>query len=324
MQKLTHIQRPGVLYAPGKGDPYVTRLSEWITEWDGQEAFEVALIGAPLSKSSISFSGAHLHPAAFRQLFSAFTTYDFEEDIDLQPLRVRDLGDIVMHITDIAQCHRNIEQAYEEVFRRFPTVVPCLVGGDHSITYPALAGLNRVLGKRIGVIQFDAHLDVRDTRYGGRSNGTPIRSLVEEEVVRGEDIVTIGLRSFANSREYRQYAEHQGISLYTARQVHKEGIQEILRQAIDRLSPKVDAVYVTVDIDVLDQSDVPGVPAIGPGGLSPYDLFEAVQKLGQWNKTVAMDMVCVDPSKDTRDRTSRVSLHVFLHFLVGLYKRMHS
>jgi formiminoglutamase len=321
MYSFQHLQRPSVMFSSGKGDPHVTRICDWITEWDGEEEFDVALIGAPLSKSSISFSGAHLHPSSFRQLFPSFTTYDMDEDLDLQPLRVRDLGDVVMHVTDIGQCHRNIEQAYAEVTRRLPSVFPCLIGGDHSITFPALTGLSRTVGKRIGVIQFDAHLDVRDTQYGGRSNGTPIRSLVEEAVVRGEDIVTIGLRSFANSREYREYAKRQGITLYTARDVHRQGMDEILGQAIAYLGAKVEAVYVTFDIDVLDQSDVPGVPAIGPGGLSPYDLFDAARRLGEWEKTIAMDMVCVDPSKDTRDRTSRVSLHVFLHFLAGLYKR---
>jgi formiminoglutamase len=163
---------------------------------------------------------------------------------------------------------------------------------------------------------------VRDTAYGGRSNGTPVRSLVETESVRGEDIVTIGLRSFANSKEYRTYAEQQGITLYTAKQVREKGIRTVLEEAMNRLGSKVDAVYATFDIDVLDQSDVPGVPAIGPGGLSPIDLFYCAEALGVWDRVAAMDMVCVDPNRDTRDRTTRISMHVLLYFLTGLAKRL--
>lgn len=322
MDRIPFIGRPGIVHTSGQGDPFVTRLSDWITEWDGAETLDAAVIGAPLSKSSISFSGAHMHPAVFRQLFSAFTTYNFEEDLDLRHMRVRDLGDIAMHVTDIPQCHTNIERAMAEVAGRLPTAVPCLIGGDHSITFPSVAGLRSVRQQRIGLIQFDAHLDVRDTAYGGRSNGTPVRSLVETEVVRGEDIVTIGLRSFANSREYRTYAEQQGITLYTAKQVREEGIRTVLEEAMNRLGSKVDAVYATFDIDVLDQSDVPGVPAIGPGGLSPIDLFYCAETLGAWDRVAAMDMVCVDPNRDTRDRTTRISMHVLLYFLTGLAKRL--
>lgn len=322
MNQIPYLQRPSLVYTPGQGDPNVTRLSDWITEWDGAELLHAALIGAPLSKSSISFSGAHMHPTVFRQLFSAFTTYNFEDDLDLLPLCVRDIGDIVMHTTDIPQCHHNIEQAFEEVTKRLPTVVPCLIGGDHSITYPALTGLQRARGERIGLIQFDAHLDVRDTAPGGRSNGTPVRSLMETGVLRGEDVVTIGLRSFANSKQYRTYAEQQGVTLYTAKQVRERGIQTILEEAIARLKQNVDVVYATFDIDVLDQSDVPGVPAIGPGGLSPLDLFYCAEVLGAWDRVIAMDMVCVDPNRDTRDRTTRISMHVLLYFLTGLAKRL--
>ncbi|MDO3681385.1 agmatinase family protein [Paenibacillus ehimensis] len=321
MHKFTHLQRPGVMFTPGAGDPYVTRLCDWITEWDGQQPLDAAIVGAPLSKSSISFSGAHLHPATLRQLFSAFTTYNFEADLDLSSLRVGDLGDVGMHVTDIPQCHRNIEQAFQEITQQLPSTIPCLVGGDHSITFPALTGIQGVRKERIGLIQFDAHLDVRDTAYGGRSNGTPIRSLVENDVIRGEDIVNIGLRSFANSKAYRDFAEQQGITLYTARQVREEGIKPILERTIRELAAKTDSVYVTFDIDVLDQADVPGVPAIGPGGLSPVDLFTCAELLGEWNRVIGMDMVCVDPSRDTRDRTSRISLHVLLYFLTGLARR---
>ncbi|WP_409344707.1 agmatinase family protein [Paenibacillus sp. MBLB4367] len=322
MHKIPYLQRPSLVYTFGQADPNVTRLSDWISEWDGSEPFQAAVIGAPLSKSSISFSGAHMHPNVFRQLFSSFTTYNFEDDVDLQPLRVRDMGDIVMHTTDIPECHSRIEQAFAEVAERLPSVVPCMVGGDHSITYPALAGMKRARGERIGLIQFDAHLDVRDTASGGRSNGTPVRSLLETGVVRGEDVVNIGLRSFANSKAYRTYAEQEGVTLYTARDVRERGIRTILNEAVEKLSPNVDSVYVTFDIDVLDQSDVPGVPAIGPGGLSPLDLFYCAEALGEWERVIAMDMVCVDPNRDTRDRTTRISMHVFLYFLTGLYKRL--
>ncbi|UFJ42490.1 agmatinase family protein [Brevibacillus humidisoli] len=322
MSEFSYLTAPPVRFAPGKGDPYVTRLSDWIqTDGLSEGDPELLLIGVPLSKSSISFSGAHSHPQQFRQLWTSFTTYNMDEDIDLAGLTAVDLGDIKMHITDIPQCHYNIEEALHEVTSRYAGL-PVLVGGDHSITYPAIRGINRSRQQRVGLIQFDAHLDVRDTQYGGRSNGTPIRSLIETNTIRAEDIVSIGLRSFANSKEYRQYAEQQGMTLFTAKHVQQTGIKQVLEWAVNFLESKCDVIYATFDIDVMDQSLVPGVPAIGPAGLSAEDVFYSAYQLGCLRNVIGMDMVCVDPTKDVRDATSRVALHVFLHFASGYYRRL--
>lgn len=325
MTKLDCLQKPMFVYTPGKFDPYATRLSEWISpELVSGESCDIGIIGVPLSKSSITFSGAHGYPQQFRQLWSNYTTYNFEEDIDLQDLKAADLGDVVMHVTDIAQCHKNIEEALYGITSKLNGTLPMVIGGDHSITFPILKGIKRATKKRIGLIQFDAHLDVRDTEYGGPSNGTPIRSLIETQSILGEDIVTIGLRSFANSKIYRQYAEDKGMTLFTSKQVREQGIEEVLKWAMEYLNDKCDVVYVTFDIDVMDQSNVPGVPAIGPDGLSPREVFYSATTLGKWDKIIGMDMVCIDPTKDLRDVTSRIGLHLFLHFASGYHMRKNS
>ncbi len=315
MSNPSYLVQPPIQYRSGKSDPYTQPLSEWIQQEQG--VADLSIIGVPLSKSSISFSGAHSHPEFFRKLLSSFQTYNWDEDIDLSSLRAADFGDVAMHVTDIIQCHRHIAGAAEYLWREYPSTTGVFIGGDHSITYPIIAGLARATSKRIGLIHFDAHLDVRDTRYGGPSNGTPMRSLLEEGILRGEDMVTIGLRSFANSKAYREYAEKKGMTLFSAAEVKRKGMQHIVEWAKSYLEDQVDLVYVTYDIDVLDQSYVPGVPAIGPGGLQPDELFWSAKELGRWSKVVGMDMVCVDPTRDVRDMSSRVALHVFLQFATG-------
>ena len=267
--KFTYIQSPALHYVKRKADPFVTSLAEWIETEYQTKHYDLALLGVPLSRSSITLSNAFAHPQKFRELFANFSTYNMEEDVNLVSMAVLDAGDISMHMTDITICHQNIEKAILELKEQLPDTLPIMVGGDHSITYPILKGLKQHYGgKRIGLIQFDAHLDVRDTNYGGRSNGTPIRSCIENEIIHGEDIVTIGLRSFANSKEYRDYAVSKGMTLYTSRDVKQQGMPSILEKELSRLSSTCDYIYVTFDVDVLDQSIVPAVPAIGPNGLS--------------------------------------------------------
>lgn len=306
-----------------KTDPYVTNLAEWIEPWPSEGPYDLCLLGVPLSKSSISFSGAHAHPDQFRQLWPSFSTYNWDEDIDLRTLKITDLGNVEMHITDLAVCHQHIQIAAQEVRKQLPSSILVSIGGDHSITAPLLKGIQQQEQKRIGLIQFDAHLDVRDLHYGGPSNGTPIRNVIESQVIRGEDIYTIGIRNFSNSKHYRSYAEEQGIHIFSASEVHRLGIEIILSEAIEHLTAHCDALYITVDLDALDQSIVPGVPAIGPNGLSTQMLFSSMFILGKCNQVMGIDFVCVDPSKDLRDLTSRVSLHAFLHFASGVYRRRH-
>jgi formiminoglutamase len=323
MKPAQHLTPPALQYAGGKGDPYVTTIAEWIEKPESNNSYDLCILGVPLSKSSISFSGAHLHPTTFRKLWSSFTTYNWDLDLDFTMLRTADFGDVAMHVTDIAACHQNILETMQEVTKNFSQTFPITVGGDHSITAPLVKGRKAANGKRIGIIQFDAHLDVRDLHYGGPSNGTPIRNLIESKTVRGEDIVTIGIRNFANSRLYRDYTEEKGIHVISQKQVQTRGMESILGEAMERLEP-CEEVYVTFDIDVLDQYIVPGVPAIGPQGLTTDQLFSSAYTLGAWSKVAAMDMVCVDPSVDFRDVTSRVSLHLFLHFVSGLVQKKKS
>ncbi len=323
MSSFQYIGQSSLVYTAGKADPYSTSIAKWIkTTSEIGSHYDLCVVGIPLSKSSISFSGSHSHPQIFRKVWSSFTTYHWDEDIDLQDMSVVDLGDVKMHVTSIEQCHQNIQAAALEVKNNLPHTFPVFVGGDHSTTAAVVKGLKQAKDQRIGIIQFDAHLDVRDMSYGGASNGTPMRNLIESRTVKGEDIVNIGLRPFANSKEYRKYAEETGYPLFSMNQVRTQGFQQIVAWAKEYLGTKCDQVYVTFDIDSFDQSITSGVPAIGPAGFQTEEIFDAAFQLGQWEKTMAMDMVCVDPTTDVRDMSTRVSVHVFLHFISGFYKKM--
>jgi len=132
-------------------DHMETKVAHWLKSWDGQEELVAGVVGIPLSKTSISHSGASTTPAAIRTAFKSFSTYSMEYEVDLQELAVRDLGDIQMHVTDLPENHRRIEESLRTLFQAHPQMVPILFGGDHSITYPAVkAFADRHPGKKSG------------------------------------------------------------------------------------------------------------------------------------------------------------------------------
>ncbi len=297
-------------------DRYITKAHQLIKPWNGEEIEGIGLIGAPLSKSSISHSGASFAPASIRKAFSAFSTYAVEEDIDLKDEIIHDIGDIEMVVTDIVQSQKRIEETMLELFTKNPQFFPITLGGDHSVSASVIKAFAKTKGT-IGVIQFDAHHDLRNLEDGGPTNGTPFRSLLEAGAIKGENLIQIGIRNFSNSRYYFEYAKEQHVTVYTMKNVRERNIVSILEESIDKLKKKVDAIYVSVDMDVLDQAFAPGCPAIGPGGMNSQDLFDAVSYLGKESLVKGLDIVEIDPTLDVRDMTSRVAVHVILNFLKG-------
>ena len=137
-------------------------------------------------------------------------TYTPDWDTDIKDLTVRDLGDIGGHLTDVSIAHGNIEQAVRDALTIGGPFVPIIVGGDHSITAPAVRGFAAAnAGKKIGIINIDAHYDVRVHRLGPTQRH-PFRQLVEGGVASGKNVVELGIHGFMNASYYRQWANEQG------------------------------------------------------------------------------------------------------------------
>lgn len=318
-----YISPPQFLTKTKSVDSLDKKMPQLIKEYVAGQSFDVGIIGAPLSRSSISVSGASDNPNAIRSMWKYFTTYNIEYDVSLDELNIVDIGDINMHVTNILTCHKNIENGIYEVLNQNESFLPVILGGDHSITCPAFKGINRFyLDKKVGIIQFDTHFDLRNLEDGGPSNGTPIRGLLEANQLEGQHVVNIGLHGYFNSYAYKQYADEQQVKYYTMREVRKKGIEQIIEESLNYLRDKVDLIYVTVDMDVLDISVAPGVPASTPGGLQTWELLEAIYLLGQQPQVCAIDIVELDPNRDfSNSITSKTGAYTILNFLCGYTKR---
>lgn len=317
------MDKKSFLYPAGKAnfkDRYDFKVADWVQQWDGKEQVDFGIIGLPLSKSSISHSGASMSPKAIRELFSAYSTYVEDEQVNLKPLKVTDIGDIQMHPTDIVASHQRIENTLTQIYRAQKGMTPILLGGDHSVTAPSVKAFKELIGGEIGIIQFDAHHDIRNLEDGGPTNGTPFRTLIESKTINPKNLVQIGIRNYANAEHYREEAESLGVTVFTMADVRSRSIEDLLDEAITIASKGTKAIYVTVDIDVLDQAFAPGAVAIGPGGMDSLTLLDGLEYLGQKENVKACDIVCIDPSQDFRNMTSRVAVQLILQFLRGKYK----
>jgi formiminoglutamase len=316
------LQQPEWLWNVNTGDPtYVHHWVRHLKEIEGKP--ELVLYGAPISRSSISVSGASLYPTEFRRMWKGFATYNLDEDVDLVDLIVGDAGDVVMHTTDISLSHKRIEEATTFLASKYSESITSMIGGDHSTTACAVRGIKEAFpNDRIGILQLDTHLDVRDPAELGPANGTPIRQLIEGSTVRGEDIINIGLHGYFNAKPLITYAKHHSIQMVTLKNARKVGLVHTVQKALKQLSQNVDRVYVTVDMDVLDISVAPGVPASTPGGLSTAELFNSLLEIGKHPSVRHIDFVCLDPSKDSAvSETVKTGVYAWLQFVTGVVCR---
>lgn len=106
--------------------------------------------------------------------------------------------------------------------------------------------------------------------------------------------------------------------MVTLKQARKQGLINTINEALEQLSAKVDRIYVTVDMDVLDISVAPGVPASTPGGMTAIELFDCLVEIGKHPSVQHIDFVCLDPSKDSEvSETVKVGVYAWLQFITG-------
>jgi formiminoglutamase len=302
-------------------DAHETRVANWIRPWDGEEAFDVGLLMVPISRGAIKHVATHLGPNALRLVWPFFTTYSIDYDVDLVNLRVRDLGDVAISLLDVPEAHRAIEECASALLTANRDFFPITIGGEHSLAHPLLRAFQRARGyERLGLIQFDAHMDFQTGEHGPH-NGTPIRTILEEGIVDPRNLVQIGISGFVQAAWHAQWGREQGVTMFTARDVATRGMAPLVEEALAIAGASTDAVYVTFDIDCFDQAFAPGTGASLPGGITPWQAYDALFQLGADPRVKGFDLVEVDPSRDVGDITARLATKLMLTFLAGFVSR---
>jgi len=272
----------------------------------------IALIGVPVHKSSITPNSCHLAPKAIRTALSRYSTFAGSKEIDLRELQITDLGDITG--ADSAAGKKVIAKKVSGILDKYELLIA--LGGDNSITYTVANGLFPDLSK-VGLITLDAHHDLRD----GNSNGSPVWRLIQSGLA-GKNIVQIGISDFANSKEYSDRAKEYGIKVITRDQMRNKSMQDVMKIAFNSLNRSIEDIYVDIDVDVADRSVAPACPASVPGGISADELRQAAFLLGKNYKVKAIDITEIDPKRDTKDeRTVRLAALLVLEIAAGFKAR---
>lgn len=319
---IRHLEPPELVCLSHWEDSNEIRVANWITPWDFQEPIDVGIIAVPIARAAIKPVSTNQGPNAMRAARFFFTTYTVDYDVDICDIVVRDIGDVEIPLWDIHRAHENIREASRDLFALEASFFPIFIGGDHSMTRPIVSALHEVRNLQMGLIQFDAHMDVQNFEDGGPHNGTPIRGVIEDDNgIRPENIAQVGISGFVNAKYYRDWFLNQGGSIFSSREIATRGMASVLVDALEVASTGVDGVYVTVDIDCLELAFSPGTGASITGGMDPWPLMEAVYRLGADRRVICFDLVEVDPARDVGTATARLASKLLLTFLAGYHER---
>ncbi len=314
-------------YGPQFG-PDVTYLGVDRCTVDEPETYagaDVVVLGAPFDGGTSYRAGARFGPQAIRT--TDYLPHDGSRPslalrVDgLQDLRVLDAGDVEMYSGDAARSCADLEAAVTTLASN--GVVPLVLGGDHTITWPNCTGVARGRGwGRVSVIHFDAHADTGDIEFGSLvGHGQPMRRLIESGAVRGDRFLQMGLRGYWPGPETLGWMAEQGMRSYEMTEIVHRGLDACLTEAFEIALDDCDGVFLSVDIDVCDPGHAPGTGTPEPGGLSARQLLDAVRRIALELPVVGMDVVEVAPSYDHADITAALANRVCLEALSGMARR---
>jgi agmatinase len=285
------------------------------------------IVGAPFDWGTSGRPGARFGPKAIREsdaLHPDATRPRIDTGIDaLQTLGVVDVGDVDM---PPGYVEAGLERIVDVVARIAGTgAVPIVLGGDHTVTYADATGIARARGAgTFALVHFDAHADTGETHYGQlHGHGTPMRRLIESGAVPGHRFVQIGLRGYWPPPEVFAWMREQQMRWYTMADIVDRGLGAVVDEAVERAADGVDAVFVSVDIDVVDPGFAPATGTPEPGGLSAREILDTVRRIGRDLNVVGADVVEVSPPYDgPGEITARLANRVVLELLNGMAERM--
>lgn len=291
--------------------------SKWLAGEHAEEpSWSLAVIGLPACLGSVPESRCDLAPRAIRRALEHFTTYNVVDRVDVRQVAARDWGDLAIRTELPDECFDRIKETMARVTREAGALL--LLGGDNSITRPGVHGMGVPL-ERCGLLALDARLDLCGLE-GGLTNGNPVRALLADGLP-GENVVLIGMQSFANSAEYAQAAQEAGIRVVAAEEAHHSGLARTVADRLAELRARVKTIYVDVDLDILDRAFSPAAAGSRPGGFAVWELREAVRVAGACEQVKALDLVEVDPERDVAEITVLAAAACVLEFASGLVSR---
>lgn len=214
-----------------------------------------------------------------------------------------------------------LEEAQEEYANKIADIYskglfPIGLGGGHDIVYGAYKGIRKVFpNEKIGIISFDAHLDIKS--YGEKmTSETSFKKILDED--NNVEYAITGFQRLENSRSLIKNAEEKGVLV-----LEEEYPEELTISSLKSFIKRMDIVYITVCMDVFDGGSAPGVSFPTVLGMDSKKGKRILRALLESKKVVCLDFAEINPKYDVANRTSRLASYMIyesMEKLVDIYR----
>ena len=254
--------------------------------------------------------GAKDAPVIFRKVLSNLPNHFPKSQ------SIADAGDVLCESEDM-------EGAQNELSKRVAQIleyggIPIVLGGGHEVTYAHFNGLKRYsMSKKIGIINLDAHLDVRTPEDNKGNSGTGFYQILEEGIKGANSVkyLAIGIQDISNTKALFNYAENRAVEIVKSDEVNSGNLENIISK-IEEFSRKVDHIYVTVDMDFFASAFSPGVSSPAFTGIIPdvtfFSIYQTIINLPNLN---CIDFAEINPLFDIDNRTTKLASELIFRFV---------
>jgi len=291
------------------------------TTLEQSNTFDCVILGIPYDRGhTVGRPGARTGPSELRKGLA--NTKAYNNSNGKLKLDIGDVGDL--KLPDGA----SNKTAEKEIRNCIQTIheldaIPVIFGGDHSIAYPNISPLLD-LYESVAVVNFDSHDDMSEPVNNQPHTGSPFYQLYQD----GLDVYTVvGARQFGLGGV--EYIKNGWENIITAEDFNNKKIKDIYDNILKTVEG-VDAIYLSIDIDVIDMGLAPGTSSPYPGGILPRELFELIRKLGEIPRVKGIEIVEVAPMLELGNSTESKGVKLtpatggkaVAHFLSGYQNRV--
>ena len=241
---------------------------------------EVVVLPVPYDATVTYKSGTRDGPRAIIEASRNMELYSYELGADISGLGIYTMDEMAPDLSSPENMARRIAREVELILSEGK--LPLLLGGEHTITIGAVQGVARKR-KSFSVIQLDAHSDGRDEMFNSRYMHATVMARVGEIA---KSSASVGIRS-AHAKP-----QSKNTRTYFMSKVHSKGIDAIAKDVARHTEKEI---YLTIDLDVLDPSEMPSVGTPEPDGLRFAELCRFIEELARSKKLLGLDIVELSP-----------------------------
>lgn len=234
-----------------------------------------------------------------------------------QSVSIVDIGTVVCEQGQLEKAQAELADQVERSLQQ--GMKPIVLGGGHEVAFGSFSGLFQYIQhhepqQKIGIINFDAHFDLREAEQV--TSGTPFLNAAKlsEQNQKEFHYLCIGVAKHSNTKALFDTADRLNCQYIYDQQLQLSEIDHLISK-INGFIEKIDALYITVDLDVFSASIAPGVsaPAVKGIHLSVFDpLFQAIKKSG---KIRVFDVAECNPRFDLDNRTAKLAAYIIFNYI---------